>query len=136
MGTQAITAQEPTSVNEVEARAIDKQICEAIVNRDTNAIESLLADNYVHINVFGEVATRTEVLAGLESGGISPTKYETNDVNVHLTGGIAVLTGNATLEGKFEGKDLTGPMRFSRTIANLNGRLQILATQFTPIVKT
>src|ERR1700730_3815818 len=89
---------------------------------DAASLEKLLAPDYVYTNQDGQMASRAEMVSGLQSG---TTKYDTftvGDMKVHVYGDAAVVTGNGHLKGTENGKPVDEQIRFTDTWVKRDGR--------------
>jgi ketosteroid isomerase-like protein len=114
---------------------LEKEWAKAGLAQDATALEKMLAPDYVYTNQDSEMATRSEMIAGMRSGA---TKYDTftvEDMKVHVYGDAAVVTGKGSLKGKENGKTIDEVIRFTDTWVKRDGRWVCAATQVTRIPK-
>ena len=133
MSAQGQTAT--TGGAEQEIRQTDRRIAELIVGRDVPTLAPLVDDRYTHINPFGQIFSKSDIAGAIESGAISVSRYDTDDISVRVYGDAAVLTGRATLEGTLNGDDIGGQYRYTRTYVRQGGGWQVAATQLTRIAQ-
>ena len=58
----------------------------------------------------------------------------TSDMKVRVYGDTAVVMGKSTAKGSIGGRELKGPVMFTRVYVKKNGKWQSVAFQQTPIV--
>ena len=120
---------------EQEIRQTDRRVAELIVSRDVPTLAPLVDDRYTHVSPLGQILSKAEIAGAIESGAISVSRYDTDDVNVRVYGDAAVLTGRATLKGTLGGDDITGQYRYTRTYVRQDGGWKVAATQLTRIAQ-
>ena len=114
---------------------LEKEWAKAGLAQDATALEKMLTPDYVYTTQDSEMATRSEMIAGMKSGA---TKYDTftvEDMKVHVYGDAAVVTGKGSLKGKENGKAIDEVLRFTDTWVKRDGRWVCAATQVTRIPK-
>jgi ketosteroid isomerase-like protein len=137
MSAQGQTAGQaaPTGGAEQEVRQLDRRIAELIVSRDIPTLAPLVDDGYTHTNPFGQIFSKAEIAGAIESGELTVERYDTDDVQVRIYGDAAVLTGRATLEGRFKGQNIGGQYRYTRTYVRQGDGWKVAVTQLTRIAQ-
>jgi ketosteroid isomerase-like protein len=85
----------------------------AVLNSDTKAMDSLLADDYMAITAAGTLQSRDETLANLRSGRLRFTTLTITDRKVRFYGTTAVVTSLATIEATNPDGPVTGDYRYT-----------------------
>ena len=124
----ALIAQAPSSV-ERDLITLENQWTAAWQKRDAAFLAKLLADEYLSTDSGGNTATRAQELAGLEDPGTRITSFALTDLQVHVYGDTAVVTGLNTVKATVKGKDVSGGHRFTDVFVKRDGRWQVVATQ-------
>ena len=120
-----------TSADEVEVRALNEASGQAQVQRDIATLDRLLADDFVLTRANGLVSDKAQNLSEIQSGGISFSSYENDDVRVRFYGDAAVVTGQVTASGTNKGQDFSGRFRYTKVFVKRDGRWQIVAWHAT-----
>ena len=121
-GIKALSASGTSStstVANVEQIVRNKQrlIVEALLRRDTAAIEQNLASESVLIGNVGQVINRNNLTSALNSAELTYEIINIDDVSVRVYGDTAVQSGHAVVKGRYNGQSFDGNFRFSAVFA-------------------
>jgi ketosteroid isomerase-like protein len=109
--------------------ALDNSWNRALETNDTKALDMLLADNFVSIDVDGSIQNKREFLASLKSTGYqAPSQAVTEQSKVDVYGNSALVLGVFRTQSKEKGKSVTRRERFLDTWVNLNGTWKCVAS--------
>ena len=86
--------------------AVEREYVRAHVERDIEALDRVLADDFT---MFGGRVTKEHRLALVSNPLFAVTSLDTSDVNVVVDGDRALLTGTAKLSGRFRKREYTTP---------------------------
>ncbi len=113
---------------------LSKQHREAVVDGDTNSLESILADDWIGIDPTGGVESKALVAKNLRDGAID---YEAIDpleeAKVRVYGDAAVVTGRYQAKLTYKGQKIDSLVRTSEFYAKLGGTWRCVHTQVTHI---
>lgn len=118
---------------EQEVRAADARRFEAMVRRDRQALDLLLADDLIYTHSNGQVETKAQLLASIASGALVYRSIQPRDVQVRLSGDVAVLTGRADLGVRAQERDLDLAVLFTSVYVRRDGEWRMTAWQSTRI---
>ena len=118
---------------QAELEKLEKDRSEAVIHQDTAALDKMTADDYMLIDMNGKMRSKAETLDAIKSGSIKIQSNDIDDVKVHVYGNTAVVTGRSNAKGTIDGKDIDGPVRFTRVYVKRNGQWQSVAFQQTKI---
>jgi ketosteroid isomerase-like protein len=123
-------AQAPSSTSQ-ELMKLENAWSEASMKRDGAALQRFYADEYVFTDADGVVTHKSDEIQNLTSGMFRLKSYKFDDLQVHLYGEVAVVTGRNTISGVWEdiGRDVSGPYRFTDVFVMRDGRWQCVASQ-------
>jgi ketosteroid isomerase-like protein len=97
------TAFAQNSKDEQQVLKVHNSLNQAFLNKDITVFERVLADDYVYSGQNGKMSNRAQNLDGLRQGFTNSNYKElglTNEnVKVKVSGNMAFVTGNWTLEG-------------------------------------
>lgn len=96
---------------------LEDQWREAVLKGDTDAMSSLLADDYMAITPLGTLQTKEEALSSLRNGHWRITVLNFTDRKVRFYGRTALVTSIAEVEGTSPEGDITGSYRYTRVYA-------------------
>jgi ketosteroid isomerase-like protein len=118
---------------EEQIKKIEKDRAAAVTKADVAALEPMTSDDYTLIDRNGRVRDKAQTMSAIKTGDIKITSNEVSDLKVRVYGDTAVVTGRADTKGTVGGKDVSGPMLFTRVYVKKNGRWQSVAFQQTAI---
>lgn len=118
---------------EQEIRQTLDKLADALTRRDADAAANYWADNWTFIGRNGEMANKTQRLAGMKTGQPRPGAFKYEDLNIRVLGpNTAVVLARPTYPIKFDnGNIVTVNDRATMTLVKTDGRWQIVATQST-----
>ena len=86
----------------------------AILSQNTEAMDSLLADDYMAITPAGTIQTKDQTLSNLRARRIHLTALDITDRKVRFYGTTAVVTSLAEVQGTNVDGDVSGSFRYTR----------------------
>jgi ketosteroid isomerase-like protein len=100
---------------------------------DVDALERILAPDFLFITSTGEVRDREELLRSYGAREVSLRVFTSENVRVRLHGNVGILTADITKEGEYRtgpraGAVFTGRYRFTRVYACVPGGWQLVST--------
>jgi len=134
MRADALTVEEESST-QAEVLSVEKELSEAIVRNDAEAVGRFLADAWTIIDPDGDIIDRARFLAVIESGALTHEVMESADARVHVYGDTAIVTALTTTKGKFSGQAFTTRERATDVFVKRDERWQCAASQLTRFTK-
>ena len=117
------------SSDERDVLAVEREYVRAHVERDVEALDRVLADDF---SMFGGRIKKEHRLALISNPLFAVNALKTDDVQVVVNGREAILTGTAKLTGSFRGREFNTPRYgYTRHLAKRGGRWQIVSVEFT-----
>ncbi len=120
--------------SEQEVRQMIENYRTALVQRDIPALEKIWADDYVFVNASGEVVTKAQRLANVESGA---TKLESinkeENITVRVYQNSAVATSRVAIKGKYSGHSVSGQYRSTHVWVKGPEGWQLVSNQLTAL---
>ncbi|MGC2238050.1 MAG: nuclear transport factor 2 family protein [Pyrinomonadaceae bacterium] len=117
---------------ELEIRELERQLIEAILRRDSEFLERILADEATIITPFGDFVGK-KMMTKFDENLVNES-IVTDEIEVKVYENTAVVTGRATLKSHYQEQDLSGRYRFTRIYFKKES-WQIIAYQATRIVE-
>jgi len=114
---------------------MEKDRAQAVVKKDTATLEKMTADDYQLIDANGKMRGKADTMEAIKSGAISLQSNDVDDLKVQVYGNTAVVTGRSNPKGTIDGKDVSGPIRFTRVYVKRNGNWQSVLFQQTRIAQ-
>lgn len=122
-------AQTSDSDEGARVLALDNSWNRALETADTKALDLLLADNFVSIDIDGSMQTKREFLASLKSSGYhAPSQSVTEQSKVDVYGSSALVVGIFRTQSKDKGRSISRRERFLDTWVNLKGAWKCVAS--------
>jgi ketosteroid isomerase-like protein len=119
--TVSLAAQTSQSNDGALVLALDNSWNRALETNDTKALDLLLADTFISIDIDGSLQTKSEFLASLKVAGYqAPAQSVTEQSKVDVYGDSAVVYGVFRTQSGRKGKSVTRRERFLDTWVNLN----------------
>ena len=122
-----------TQKDESDILQVKEQWSRAIQAGDAATLERLLANEYVFVDSNGTTLNKAQEIARYQSGEVRFSSFSTSDKNVTVFIGGAVVTGRATVKGKFKKEDISGDYRFVDVIEKRKNAWQPVFSQLTKV---
>lgn len=131
----ALTAAGQSGISDDGGRvlALENGWNHALEAKDTKALDMILANTFVSIDIDGSIASRSEFLASIKSPDYQPSQAVTEQSNVQVYGNAAIVVGIFRVKGVEKGKPYVHRERFVDTWIKTNGTWQCVATTATLI---
>jgi len=109
--------------------ALDNSWNRALETNDTKALDLLLADSFVSIDIDGSMQNKRQFLASLKDPGYQPPAHAvTEESNVNVYGDSAVVVGVFRTQTGRKGKTTTRRERFVDTWSRINRAWKCVAS--------
>jgi ketosteroid isomerase-like protein len=109
--------------------ALDNSWNRALETNDTKALDLLLADSFVSIDIDGSLQNKRQFLASLKTPGYEPPAHAvTEESNVNVYGDSAVVVGVFRTQTGRKGKVTTRRERFVDTWSRINRAWRCVAS--------
>jgi ketosteroid isomerase-like protein len=107
---------------------IENKWVAALEKSDAAALDAIFADTYVDTDEQSHRSDKQAVLALLKSGDLRMESIKLSDMQVHVYGDAAVVTGSAAQAGNFQGHPLTVKIIFTDTFVRQDGKWRAVAS--------
>jgi len=133
--TGVLPAKQQQNMNDEGGRvlALEKAWNLALEEKNTKALDMLLANTMVSVDIDGSISSRSEFLASIKSPDYQPSQAVTEQSTVQVYGDAAVVVGIFRVKGTEKGKPYTHRERFVDTWIKMNGTWQCVVTTSTLI---
>lgn len=119
---------------EEEVLQTDRERVQALLHNHASTLDCIYADELIFTNQYGVVRDKAYWIDIARAGEFKFDSYTTEDVRVHLYGETSVVTGRFLATGQVRGiKIRESAVRYICVYVKLDGRLQLVAQQATPI---
>ena len=105
----------------------------AIVTKNINVLDRMMADDFSGVSPNGERYTKQEAITDVRSGSYSVDNMELNDVKVRIFGDMAIVTYYQTEKSKFGGEDSSGHYVFTDLWVNRNDDWFVVSSHGTAV---
>ncbi len=120
---------------EEELLKLENEFARAVTSNDADALDELLADDWVIVEPDGSFIDKARFLGVIKSGALSHESMESTDLRVSIYGNTAVVTGLTATKGKFMGQHFTACERATDILVKHTDRWQCVFTQLTRFAK-
>ena len=107
--------------------ALDNSWNRALETKDTKALDLLLADTFVSVDIDGSMETKRQFLKGIKAPDYHPSQAVTEQSTVEVYGDSAVVVGVFRTKGVDKGKTYVRRERFVDTWVKINGSWKCVA---------
>jgi ketosteroid isomerase-like protein len=116
---------------------LDREWGEAVVRRDAEALDRLLADDYTFTDFSNETVSKAREIASVKAPVFDflLVSILISDVQVRIDGERAVVTGHAVLKAQFDEQDISQRYLYTRTFARRDGRWQIITARIISLAQ-
>jgi ketosteroid isomerase-like protein len=108
--------------------ALEKVWNRALEEKDTKALDMLLANTMVSVDIDGSLQGKSEFLAGIKAPDYQASQAVTEQSSIQVYGDSAVVVGIFRVKGTDKGKPYSHRERFVDTWVKTNGAWQCVAT--------
>jgi ketosteroid isomerase-like protein len=120
---------------EEELVKVEEEFTAAIVKNDPEAIERLVADEWIIINADGGIIDKERFLGVINSGALTHEMMESDNVRVRVYGDSAAVTALTRTKGKFRGQEFSTEERATDVFVRRDGQWRCVLTQLTGFTK-
>ena len=131
---QEATGKESGGAVRTEVLRVDDQFNEAVMAKDQDALERILADGLSWI-VSGDRLNKDQMIADVLSESLHFRSLTHDSILVNVFGNTAVLTGHSTSILEYRGKLLNPPRSFTTVYVKMDGRWRLVAHHASELVK-
>jgi ketosteroid isomerase-like protein len=111
--------------------ALENSWNQAELHNDAHAVDMLLADDFVMTVADGYTMDKAAMLASVRDTSYKPDVLQSENMQVHMFGNTAIVTGSYLEKGKDKGKPFERRGRFTDTWVNLSGEWRCVASHFS-----
>jgi ketosteroid isomerase-like protein len=120
---------------EEELLKLENVFAQAVASNDADALDRLLADDWVIVEPDGGMIDKARFLGVIRSGALAHESMESTEPRIRVYGKTALVTLVTTSKGKFMGQDFTSCERATDIFVKQSGRWQCVFTQLTRFTK-
>ena len=103
----------------------------AYINRDTAALERIMADDYTFTDPLGGVTDKRQNLDYIRTGLFVIKDTHSRNVRVRIYGETAVVTALANFKARYRGVAVNGSYQYTDVLVRREGRWYAVASQAT-----
>ena len=127
MNTVTIDAEEH------EIRRVESEWGDAFEQRDFAALDRIMGDEYILTDPLGNVRGKAESLAALATNEVRFDSTRSDNVNVHINGDTAVVTGRSTFRGRYRGWSMAGKYQYTDVLVKRSGSWRAMSSHITAV---
>jgi ketosteroid isomerase-like protein len=113
--------------------ALEERLRRAMLDRDIEVLESLIADGLIFVSQTGAMLTKEADLQMHRSGLLRLIALEPSERRVESFEHTAVVSVRMHVVGEYDGATFAGTYRYLRVWAQVDGRWQVVAGQATQV---
>ena len=118
-------------INEADLLAIDRRFDVAMVQADMPALEGLLADDFVLIDLAGNLVAKRALLEAIGSHQLKFDALDASDVAARTYADAAVVTGVTDMRARQGEAQFAGRSRVTHVYVKQEGQWRMVAAQGT-----
>ena len=107
----------------------------AIVQKDFNVLNTVIADDFSGVSPNGYPYSKDEAISDLQSGAYIVKNMALDHMKVRVFGDVALVTYYQNETSKYGEDDCTGRYAFTDVWAKRNGNWKAVASQGTPLIE-
>jgi len=123
-----LSAQANKSDEGAHVQALDNSWNSALETKDTKALDMLLTDSFVSVDIDGSIQTKSEFLESIKAPDYHPAQAVTEQSTVQVYGDSAIVVGIFRSKWLEKGRTLTHRERFVDTWVKIKGSWQCAAS--------
>jgi hypothetical protein len=131
---QEKTGEESGEAAQTEVRIVDDQFNQAVMAKDQDALERILADRLSWI-ARGDRLNKAQVISDILSENLRFKSLTHDGVVVNIFGNTAVVTGHSTSILEYKGKLFNAPRLFTTVYMKTDGRWRMVAHHVSELAK-
>jgi hypothetical protein len=131
---QKATGKESAEAAQEEVLEADDQFNEAVMAKDQDALERILADGLSWI-ARGDRLNKDQMIADVLSENLHFKSLTHDSILVNTFGNTAVVTGHSTSILEYKGKLFNSPRLFTTVYVKMDGRWRMVAHHVSELVK-
>jgi ketosteroid isomerase-like protein len=128
-------ATQPNDRLAAEIRALEDRRCQAMIDKDMKALESIYADELVYTHSNAAVDDKASYLAGITSGKFDYKSIKRPEESIRVIGDTAIVAGRAEISVSSNGVARELDSRYLIVWVKRGGGWQAVAWQSTPVPK-
>ena len=124
-------ADEP--VPEKQVAALSEQHRQAAIKGDTDALDAVLADDWVVVGPTGEVETKRQQVQKMKDESLVFEAIDAKEVKVRMHGDTAIVMGLYHIKATVNGRTVDGDFRNTGVFNKQAGTWRCVFNQVTPV---
>jgi ketosteroid isomerase-like protein len=117
---------------ERELRRLDAEWVDALIQRDHDALDRLMADDFLFTYpMAGD--SKTQFISDIDSGNLLVEYIKRTNVDVNVFGSTATITALDDAKWRYHGRQILGTYRVLHVYTNRNSRWELVAVQACPV---
>jgi ketosteroid isomerase-like protein len=133
--TVLAVAQSGSQKMQQEVLRAGKELSQAIVKNDVDAVGRFLAEDWIVIDPDGGIVDKARFLEVIKSGVLTHEMMESSDSRVRIYGNTAVVTALTTTKGSYSGQSFATTERATDVFVQENGRWLCVLSHLTRFTK-
>jgi ketosteroid isomerase-like protein len=119
--------------DEDQIRQMEIEWGDAFLRRDLDALDRLMADEYILTDPLGSVRDKAESLDAIKTSDVLFESTESDNVTVRINGDTAVVTGRSTFRGRYKGWSMAGRYQYTDVLVKRRGSWKAVGSHITAL---
>ena len=132
LGSTGLVRQANDQAEIARIRKMEDERIQAGVRKDTDLIAAATADEYVQIDLDGNVFDKSAAMQRIRSSQIQLQSNAIDEMTVRIFGNTAVVTARSTPKGTIDDRDFP-QVRYSRVYLKRDGQWKVVLFQMSRI---
>jgi ketosteroid isomerase-like protein len=118
--------------------ACEESFFSALLAADHQTLATILADDFVIVDVMsGQAARREDLLGAISSGELqfADVRQYTEERTVRHRNSLAVVIGRTQMLMRYRGHEITAKSRYTHVYTRENARWHLMSAQGTPVAE-
>jgi uncharacterized protein (TIGR02246 family) len=107
---------------------------QALLSKDTAALDRIWADNLTFINLRGQLLGKQDRIENIKTGATAFKSIDLTEKKIRVFGETAVATCKVAIEGQYSGQPGSGNFAVTVVLHRTQGEWQMVAVQMTRIL--
>jgi ketosteroid isomerase-like protein len=112
-----------------ELKRIENEWANAMKSKDASKMNDILSDNWVAQTWDGKTIDKSQAMADMKKPNNNVENVEMGNMDVHVFGNTAVVTGSNTEQSTMNGKNTSGKYYWTDVFMKENGKWKAVASQ-------
>ena len=116
-----------------ELKTIFNNLRTALKNNDNNALDNIIANDYIGFSLHGTIETKNDILNSFGANGVVLSEYSVENMEFEQIGDVGIVTGKGFIAGRFQEFNFKHNVLFTDIFRLYNNNWKYYKSQVTEI---